>query len=203
MDPAKEVCSFAAILDYSPNSPSLDDAIGDRYGLYDAGDVYLLNYRVVSQRGAFESGFATAEGIVPLPHDAGQLVANRVLAHPERLSPPQRQDLKSVVHDLNRVIGGVGSRLVERESARADLLHDLEEMKPSINVGTYRGRLAMVDRVFEALLLQRAGRRVDKDWMVGKPLSEWDEAGIYIDPRIKNVWNLINMQWIVASTRRS
>jgi hypothetical protein len=59
----------------------------------------------------------------------------------------------------------------------------------------------MAGRVLEAVLkiaLQRAGRRVEKDWMVGKLLSEVEEAGLYVDPAAKNIWNLINLQRIVG-----
>lgn len=197
---AKEVCSFAPLIDYSPNRFSAQDAIGYDYRLFDAGGAYLLGYRIVGQRTAFGPGFVAAEGLVPLPCDVGELIGRRVRAHPGQPVPPSNYNLKTILEHVDRTASVVNSRLAPEDIARAYLLHDLEEMKICVNVGAYRGCLAMAGRILEAVLkiaLRRAGRRVEKNCLVGKLLAELEEAGLNADAGARNISNLINLQRIV------
>lgn len=195
----KWVLGFRSIIDYSPDSSYEDDAIGDHYDLYEIPSGYLLTYRLVGQRAAYTPGFVAAQGYAILPRNIGELIIN----HTKASGPPPsveharpRNDLADVLKDMRSTIEGLPDR-----SGDSDLRHDLQEMKLCLSVGAFRGSLALAGRVLETCLkaaLREHGRTVQDDWMVGKLLAEMEEANLYVDPAMKNVWNIINKQRIVG-----
>lgn len=195
----KWVLGFRYIIDYSPDSSFEDDAIGDHYDLYEIPSGYLLTYRIVGQRAAYSPGFVAAQGYAIIPRDIGELILNHRKASD---TPPSidharpRNDLGDVLKDMRRTIEGLPD-----SPGDSDLQHDLQEMKLCLSVGAFRGSLALAGRVLETCLktaLRAHGRTVQDDWMVGKLLSEMEEAHLYVDPGMKNVWNIINKQRIVG-----
>lgn len=201
---ATRVSNFASIIDSNPGGSSLDDAIGNHFELYEGGGGYILTYRVIGQRAAFEPGFVAAEGIVPLPRDIGDLIRARGRAREAPTTEPtsstqplpKRDDLQDVLRDLE-----AAEKLLPATAEFTDLSHDLQEMRLSLNIAAYRAFLAMAGRVLEASLkavLRRHGQDISSDWMVGTLLSKMEEGGIYVDPAMKNVWNIINKQRIVG-----
>jgi hypothetical protein len=82
-----------------------------------------------------------------------------------------------------------------------DLENDLREMLTCFNASSYRGCLAMAGVVLERVLRHRLECMkidVQDDWMVGRMLKAVSDAGEYIDPSMKNIWNIINQQRIVG-----
>jgi hypothetical protein len=193
------VLGFRSIFDYSPDSSFEDDAIGDHYDLYEIPSGYLLTYRIVGQRAAYTPGFVAAQGYAILPRNIGELIINHSNARgnptPQDHARP-RDDLDDVLKDIEGVVTAVPD-----VPDLADLRHDLREMKLCLSIGAFRGCLAMAGRVLESCLkavLRDLGKSVMDDWMVGKLLSEMEAAEIYVDPAMKNVWNIINKQRIVG-----
>jgi HEPN domain-containing protein len=83
----------------------------------------------------------------------------------------------------------------------ADLRHDLSELNSCLKAGAFRASLAMSGRILEMCLkirLIRLGIEIQKDWMIGKLLSLLEASDDYLDPALKNVWNVINQQRIIG-----
>jgi len=183
---------------YDPRRPE-PTGLTCSYEIRDAGDLYLLVYSVVNQRSEDEDDVITSRDAVPLTGPLGELITSHFRSH-SRPAADRRQDLTFVVHDFDAVLRSIRERQ-QPDDGLNDLVHDLEEMKLCLSAGAFRGSLALAGRALESSLkaiLHRAGRKCDSNWMVGKLLSEMEEAGIYVDPGMKNVWNLINQQRIVG-----
>ncbi len=85
--------------------------------------------------------------------------------------------------------------------AKEDLLHDLSEVFDCLHARAYRACLGLCGRCLEIVLkkgLEMRSITFDPDWMVGKLLSIYDEHGLYLDPAMKNVFNIINKQRLIG-----
>lgn len=75
---AKWKHSFASLIDYSPDSSSLSDAIGDHYDIYETADgSYIFKYTIIGQKEFMAPGHVAAEGFFPIPRDIEELLINR------------------------------------------------------------------------------------------------------------------------------
>lgn len=70
-----------------------------------------------------------------------------------------------------------------------------------LNANSFRGCLAMAGIVLERILkhfLFSHSIPYSKDSMVGRLLGDIEKTGQYVDPTLKNIWNIINAQRIIG-----
>ena len=82
-----------------------------------------------------------------------------------------------------------------------DLLEDLNELKICFSNQAYRATLALSGRILEYTLkkgLLQHNIEYDKNWMIGRLLKLYEENGLYFDPGLKNIMNIINQQRIIG-----
>jgi len=143
-------------------------------------------------------GHVAAEGFFPIPRDIAELLINR------NTEPVAVNDTKTRLD----VIVGLFSDWIDEMHVTiselpegVDFENDLREMVVCFNASSYRGCLSMAGVVLERALrykLSCMGVEVQRDWMVGRMLKAISDAGEYVDPSLKNVWNIINQQRIVG-----
>ncbi len=199
MEDSKWIYGFSSLIDYAPDSPSLSDAIGDHYDIYETrhGE-FLFKYRIIGQSGFMAPGHVAAEGFFPIPRDLADLLIHRK-------SDPVVVNKQEVPLDV--IVGMFSVWIDDNRDAilclpeGKDFENDLREMVTCFNASSYRGCLAMAGVVLERSLrykLSNMGVEIQDDWMVGKMLKTVSDSGEYVDPSLKNVWNIINQQRIVG-----
>jgi len=98
------------------------------------------------------------------------------------------------IHDMT-------DRIQKSSEVAGDFLNDLREMTMCLNAQVYRACLAMGGVILERSIKQKlSDLKVPfaKDWMVGKLIGELSNANVYVDPSLKNTWNIINAQRIIG-----
>jgi hypothetical protein len=82
-----------------------------------------------------------------------------------------------------------------------DIRNDMKEMIDCANWGSYRACLAMAGRVLEQVLNQMISVHqlsVADNAGVGLKIKAVRKGGVYLDPTLGNIWNIINTQRIVG-----
>lgn len=190
---------FKSLVDYAPNSLDLQDAIGYHYDIYETTDgTFLLKYWIIGQKGFMSPGHVAAEGFFPIPRDIAELLINRS-SEPVAINDTKTH-LDVIVGQFSDWINDMHAE-ISRLPEGVDFENDLLEMVMCFNASSYRGCLAMAGVVLERALrfkLSSMGVEIQSDWMVGRMLKAVSDAGEYVDPSLKNVWNIINQQRIVS-----
>ncbi|MEM0503072.1 MAG: hypothetical protein QXE07_06070 [Thermoplasmata archaeon] len=204
IEESKLIFSFGSLIDYSPNSSQIEDAIGDHYYLYKTkADTYFIYYKIIGQNGFMEPGYIAAEGILPIPKDLAILIQDRDTT-PQQGEPVENQrneKFEDIIADLFQWHENVRNLVKDRFSNPEDLINDLKEMLICLNASSYRGCLALAGVSLERLLkefLTKNQIHFEKDWMVGRLIAEIEKSGKYVDPSLKNIWNIINAQRIIG-----
>lgn len=200
---AVNIYSFSSLIDYSPNSPYLQDGIGEHYHIYKTEkNEYFIYFRVIGQRGFMSPGFIAEEGILPIPEDIALLIKERsVKSDDVQNEKGITKKFETIVSDLFNWLESINEQALMYLNNPEDLINDLKEMLICLNASSFRGCLALagvsLERLLkEFLLLNKIP--FEKDWMVGKLIAEIEKSGKYIDPSLKNIWNLINAQRIIG-----
>jgi len=200
-DTAAVVYSFQSLIDYDPASSNLRDAVGDHYDILRTnGGTFLLRYRIRGQESFGSPAFTAAEGFFPIPADVAYLLMGRDTS-PARVPQQTEKPFDQIVLELEEWLSSLTPAVKDRCETANDLLHDLRELILCLNVQAYRGCLAMAGVVLERAIKQTLtthGIAFAKDWMVGKLISLLTDAQVYIDPSLKNIWNIINAQRIIG-----
>ena len=201
---SKWIYSFSAMIDYDPASSSPHDAVGEHYHIYEASTQrFLLHYVVRGQRAFGAPAFTAAEGVVPIPKDVALLLTNRNrddVTSSTKMAQ-KGKSYESTVKELYEWLSNIESKIDEVAKTKEDLKNDLREMLICLNANAFRGCLAMAGVVLERLLKEFLSKRsisFQKDWMVGRLLGAVENSGQYVDPSLKNVWNLINAQRVIG-----
>lgn len=193
--------SFASLIDYDPASSSLLDAVGDHYEILRTDrDVFLLRYRIRGQESFGAPAFTAAAGYFPIPSDVAYLLMGRDRS-PVKAPHKPEMPFDKIVMELEEWRSSLTPVVRDRCETASDLLHDLRELILCLNVQAYRGCLAMAGVVLERAIKQTLTTHeipFAKDWMVGKLISSLSDAKVYIDPSLKNIWNIINAQRIIG-----
>lgn len=136
----------------------------------------------------------TEEGCIPITKQLATIISGDELVTKDEVK------LEKVLETFQEVAARIES-VLSSSPHYSDLRNDLQEMNACVSNGSYRAALSMAGRILETCLkvkLENMGRTVQKDWMVGKLLAEIESAGGYLDPALKNIWNIINQQRIVG-----
>lgn len=198
------IYSFRSLIDYSPNSSMIEDAIGEHYYLYKTkNNSYFIYYKIIGQNGFMEPGYLAADGILPIPKDLAILIQDKGAKNPKDNSAKKQDNVKfeDIIADLFNWHENIKNKVKSTFSNPDDLINDLKEMLICLNASSYRGCLALAGVSLERLLkefLTRNQIQFEKDWMVGKLIGEIEKSGKYVDPSLKNIWNIINAQRIVG-----
>jgi len=205
IETSKFVYAFSSLIDYDPASSAREDAIGEHYSLFQAEDgTYLLAYRVRGQRAFGTPGFTATDGFFPIPSDVAFLLIGRNRAPVGDGAGAVRNTTSSfdaIIAHLEDWLCQVGTVIGESVELSDDLKNDLREMITCLNANSFRGCLAMAGIVLERILkhfLTTHSISFPPESMVGRLLGEIDKAGQYVDPTLKNIWNIINAQRIIG-----
>lgn len=190
---------FNLLIDYAPNSSNVADAIGDHFDIYETNDGgFLLKYKIIGQDGYMAPGHIAAEGFFPIPRDIAELLINRNSAPVVADNTTTPLDVFiGTFYDWIDELTPVINTIPEGK----DLENDLREMITCFNASSYRGCLALAGVVLERVLrykLKCMCIEIQDNWMVGRMLKAISDAGEYIDPSMKNIWNIINQQRIIG-----
>jgi hypothetical protein len=201
-DAAELVYAFSSLIDYDPASSDLGDAVGEHFYIYKTkGQRFLLVYRVRGQKAFGEPAFTADEGLVPIPDSVARLLIGQPCDNAGDSEQDQGKPFSAIIRDLYDWLGELEPRIDEKVALNEDLKNDLREMVICLNANSFRGCLAMAGVVLERMLKEfLAQRRIDfgAEWMVGRLISAVEESGQYLDPSLKNIWNLINAQRIIG-----
>lgn len=196
------VYGFSSLVDYDPASLALEDSIGEHYRIYQAEDgAYLLHYKVRGQKSFGMPGFTAAEGYFPIPSDVALLLIGRDRTPVDEAVPDKKRSFDAIVADLQKWLGDINQAITSSVELRDDLRNDLREMITCLNANSFRGCLAMAGIVLERILKHFLTTRsipFAKDSMVGRLLGDIEKSGQYVDPTLKNIWNIINAQRIIG-----
>ncbi len=107
-------------------------------------------------------------------------------------------DIERTLLALEETVRGSGIFDLVRE----DIQHDLAELRACIASDLPRATLAMCGRVVENSLrltfFRETGAELPEDATVGRMIARIREERLYVDPGLKNAWNIINAQRIVG-----
>ncbi|CAN5396327.1 hypothetical protein BH24GEM3_BH24GEM3_13880 [soil metagenome] len=205
IDSSRFVYGFSSLIDYDPASSAIEDSIGEHYRIFQAEDgAYLLEYRVRGQRAFGAPGFSAAEGFFPIPSDVASLLIGRdrsPAGEGAGAVPDTKRSFDAIIADLQIWLSQMDAVIAESVELKDDLRNDLREMVTCLNVNSFRGCLAMAGIVLERILkhfLARHSIPFAKDSMVGRLLGDIEKSGQYVDPTVKNIWNIINAQRIIG-----
>ena len=198
---AKWLYGFASLIDSDPASSELRDAVGDHYDILITKDgEYLLRFRIRGQRSFGAPAFTSTEGIIPIPVDIARLLMDRDRS-PSPRHPKEVVPFESIIQDLYAWIDVMAPRIQRNSEVAVDFLNDLREMVMCLNAQVYRACLGMGGVILERAIKQTLNDLkvpFAKDWMVGKLIGELSNANAYVDPSLKNTWNIINAQRIIG-----
>lgn len=134
------------------------------------------------------------EGYIPITPQLAEIIAETPLISDDAIKIDELLgEFREVANKLKSSLGNL--------VYYTDIRNDIVELSICISNGAYRATLALAGRILEAclkIMLERADRPVQKNWMVGKLLRELAETEEYFDPALKNTWNIINQQRIVG-----
>jgi len=218
---AKTVLSWKILLDYDPHSSSLEDAVGEHYTIYKTKeDGYLLHCRHRLQDSFAGDVYDGPEYVYPISrevvclyallHERDDIIEREGLASERKLLV--ERVLSSVTGENKKVVQAKKEIYLHLEDITAqidgssfalgdDLKHDLFELQQCLTVGAYRAALAICGRLLELCLklycIQNSIEFSDK-WMVGQLINAISRSEYYLDPSLKDVWQIINQQRIVG-----
>ena len=138
------------------------------------------------------------DSIASMPNElASRLFASKPA---EVIPPPPREELQHlfVSNELLRTRSHIGQSTIP---TKLELVADLDEISSCMKVGAHRAVLALAGRCLEIVL--KTGLRLRKlpyneDWMVGRLLTEYEAQGVYLDPSLKNSYNILNLHRVHA-----
>lgn len=218
---ATVIFSWKSLLDYDPNSHSLDLAVGDHYTIYksDNSRYFLHCYHRIQRSllGEVENG---QEYIQPLTESDVCFYAllhnNFKLVKSEGLQEKYKQILEKIVsfvpnedveviRSKNNIYLDLKNLVCHAETSGIrfgdDIKHDLSELQLCLSIGAYRSALAIGGRLLEiSLKLYCLENQIDfsDSWMVGQLIDKITQSGQYLDASLKSVWQIINQQRIVG-----
>jgi len=200
---SEKIFSFGSLIDYSPNSSLIEHAIGEHYYLYkNKSNNYFIYYEIIGQKGLMEPGYIAANGILPIPSDLALLIKDRPQdITPVKVNENMPEKFETIVADLYDWHNEIAPEILSKFNNPEDIINDLKEMLICLNASSFRGCLALAGVTLERLLkefLFRYKIPFEKDWMVGKLIGEVERSGQYVDPSLKNIWNIINAQRIIG-----
>lgn len=198
---AKWLYGFSTLVDYDPASSDLRDAVGDHFDILLTKDgEYLLRFRVRGQRSFGSPAFTSSEGFFPIPADVARLLMDRDRT-PVFQPNANPVSFDSIVRELYEWVEELSPRIRRGSDVAADFIHDLWEMTGCLNAQVYRACLAMGGVILERAIKQKLNDLkipYAKDGMVGKLIGELSSSKAYVDPSLKNTWNIINAQRIIG-----
>lgn len=215
------VLTWKILLDYDPNSSSLEDAVGEHYTIYKTQEgQYLIHCRHRLRDSFMGDVYDGPEYMYPISREMVCLYAflynhgdviereglelerkrlvDRVLASVTGENKKVIQVKKEIYLGLDDLRAQIGNSSL---AFRDDIEHDLIELQQCLAVGAYRAALAISGRLLEVCLklycLQKSIEFSDK-WMVGQLIDAISRSGYYLDPSVKGVWQVINQQRIIG-----
>lgn len=138
---------------------------------------------------------AEAPGVVNQLEDALWTSAARLDDDAPESKASQRSDVLDRLAELRRDI----EESALAEAIRHDLVHDVTELHGCVDADLRRAALSMCGRLLEgALRLQLYARGIepDENATVGSLIRRVRDEGMYVDPALTNVWNVVNQQRI-------
>jgi len=173
--------------------PQVDASIDVRETVLRVGGGFYL------WRRAWWNKKVLAESITSLPHELVTALALQRESSAKEEAPP-RAEIEQLfvggfIDSLRRDLATVEHR------ARKSLDDDLGEVAACLRVGAYRAVLALIGRSLEIVLkMGLDGRQIEygPEWMVGRLLREYQDRGVYLDPTLKNSYNLLNLHRVQA-----
>lgn len=219
---AEAIFSWKSLIDYDPTSHSLEDAVGDHYTIYKAraSDGYFLHFRCRIQSEFMGPVHNGPEYIHPLSreeicfyaliHDKPRIIENEGLENErDRLvekiissASNERIEVIRSKRDIFLDLSTINEQVSKNNLPFKDeIKHDLYELQQCLGICAYRAALAISGRLLELSLklvcIRNAIDFSDK-WMVGQLISKITQSGIYLDPSLESVWQIVNQQRIIA-----
>lgn len=217
---AKFIFAWKSLLDYAPDSVSLDLAVGDHYTIYKNSNGYFLYCRHRIQKNFAGEVTDGQEYIQPITeemvcvyailHNNPQLIENeglqssqkniieRILSIIAGETPKVIKSKKEVFLDLDLL----ATQITEKKLPFAeDIKYDLYELQQCLGITAYRASLAISGRILELCLKQYCVQNsieFSDNWMVGQLIDKIGQSGNYLDPSLKSVWQIINQQRIIG-----
>ncbi len=174
--------------------------IGEEYTIYKSKNNsypdYFLNC-IIRRINKNEDAIVT-DNTVSLPTDIALLLMNR--NNKDITINDTKKKHEAIIEDLYLWLDDIKQILKNKCELGDDLFNDLREMLICFNAQAYRGCLALAGVVLERIIkysLNKNKIEYDNSWMVGKLIKELEKTQ-YIDPSMKNVWNIINIQRIIG-----
>lgn len=214
--------SWKLLVDYDPSSHSLEDAVGNHYTIYKSrtsGD-YFLHFRCRIQDEFMGPVHDGPEYIHPLSREEFCLYAlihnNSKLIENEGLGKERDRLVETIISSAsNERIEVIRSKRdifldlqtvneqVDKNNLpfREEIKHDLYELQQCLGICAYRAALALCGRLLEIclkLICTMNGIEFSDKWMVGQLISKITQSGIYLDPSLESVWQIVNQQRIIA-----
>lgn len=169
---------------------------------------YLLHWLEIGQKEAFGPGHVETDEYYPLQADFAKRFVSEEKARTARfLAKRQEEKQKKLAEASNPIISvsnwieEIDNQLEQHFSNPEDARHDIKEMIDCAISGSYRACLTMAGRVLEQVLNQMISVHqlsVDEQAGVGLKIKALRKGEVYLDPSIKDIWNIINKQRIVG-----
>ena len=196
------IYGFKSLIDHDPASSDVRDAVGDHYDVLKSKDGdYLIRYRIRGQESFGAPAFTAAEGLIPIPIDIALLLVDRDTSKANIEGKSEPKQFEAIIGEIEDWISAVEPAIRDSAELAEDVINDLKEMLKCLNVQAYRGCLAMAGVILERTIKQvLSDNHIEyaKDWMVGKLIGELSKSDAYVDPSLKNIWNIINAQRIIG-----
>ena len=220
IEKAQQVLSWSLLIDYDPHSHLLEDAIGDHYTIYKFNGQYFFHHR---QRLQEHFAGEVADGpeyltpimdeivcIYAIPHNREDIIKQeglqicrkytlkKVLSFAYGDEPQYVKSKKELFVDFNRLAAQISEKKLPFAE---DIKYDLKELERCLDVSAYRAALVISGRILELCLkLFCLTNNIDfsDKMMIGQLIGQINQSEYYLDPSIKNVWDIINQQRIIG-----
>ena len=164
---------------------------------------YLSHWLEIGQEQMMGPGHVEVDEYYPMQgHLATQFIG---LYNAEKEREQKKYDEKKSKHTSNPIIHmsnwftEIDGLLDENFLYPKDVKNDIEEMIQCIRSKSFRAGLAMAGRVLEQILNQLVLNHdldINQDLMMGRKIGALREGGVYLDPTLGNIVNVINTQRI-------
>lgn len=207
----KEIWNNSSVFDYNP-ADYYGPEIGSHWKILELKDdvtpptgypQYLSHWLEIGQEQMMGPGHVEVDEYYPMQgHLAAQFVR---LYDTEKERSQKKYDEKQSKHTSNPIIhisnwfAEIDGLLDENFLYPKDVKNDIEEMIQCIKSKSFRASLAMAGRVLEQVLNQLVLNHnldINQDLMMGRKIGALREGGVYLDPTLGNIVNVINTQRI-------
>ncbi len=213
---ARLVFSWKSLLDYDPNSSSLDLAVGDHFYIYHQETVgyflycrhriqYSFGGEVVDGQEYIQPISSESVAIYAMLHNLNIIKMEKLERYFSKLTDTLKlkftEDSEGNIQTRKDFLIEIDRILESKKLENLDMKYDFSELRGCFAIGAYRAALTLMGRILEfqlKIFCQRNSIKLDEKSMIGQIIKSITDSGFYLDPSLVKIWEIINQQRIIG-----